>query len=122
VAIDQTLLEKLIWQIRTRKAILADSIDEYNRLQEIMEVLDAWKEERQRYNVAKRFDQFVRNLDEGQTFNKRDVVEDLQISPGRAMFYINRYIECDKLEKWGRGFFRRPLNRTGMASLKVVTR
>lgn len=119
-------------EIQERMKELRPLIEEVKHLEEIMVILDAWQAER---NHKKRqppsklpmptrrlVERFITTVDLGDTFRPRDMQRELDLSPSVANNWVGTMVQEGKLEKFGKGQYRRPINKAGTARLKVVTK
>jgi hypothetical protein len=127
-------LEEVRRDIPLRMAELQPAVDEYARLEETMNILDRWQKDRDRLKAKiasletakpttrQRVEAFILDQEAGVTFRPRDMIRELELSQFTINRWLSTMVEENKLEKFGRGLYRRPLVKTGEAKLRVVTK
>jgi DNA-binding MarR family transcriptional regulator len=127
-------LEELQADIVKRMEELRPLVREYELLEEVQSLIEGLAEEREqlmqqlkeaqtpKLTLKERISNWVSEMEDGDTFAPRDLASDLGLTRNAATYWIEKFVEAGKLERFGRGLYRRPLIRRGQARLKVLTR
>lgn len=127
-------LEELQADIVRRMDELRPLVREYEMLEGVQRLIEGLAEEReqliQKLNEARapkltlkeRIGNWINEMEDGDTFAPRDLAGDLSLSRNASTYWIEKFVEAGKLERFGRGLYRRPLVKRGEARLKVLTR
>ena len=115
--------DRLIFVIRARMAELEPTMREYRHEMEKLEILDAWEQERNskapiRGDVLR----WIKSHEAGDPFRVQGMADEFGQNYGWAYRWCTRLERSGMLERFGKAQFRRPLNRTGEATLRVLTR
>jgi len=116
-------------EMRKRIKELEPAVQEYERLAEIMEIIEYAVQERdelraklsQKTGSKRNVDRWATALDFDEIVKAQDLADEFSKSPSWARNHLNRLTDLDVLEKWGKGEWRRKPERSGEAKLHVIT-
>lgn len=127
-------LEELQADIVRRMEELRPLVREYELLEGVQRLIEGLAEEREqlmqqlkeartpKLTNKERVASWLSEMEMGDTFAPRDMARDLDLSRNATTNWIEKFVEAGKLERFGRGLYRRPLVKRGEARLKVLTR
>jgi hypothetical protein len=122
-------IKKFQEEAMTRRQELAPAVDEYERLMEIMEIIEFAIQQRDellaklntKAGSKRNVDLWATTLDFDEIVKAGDLADEFNKSPSWARNHLIRLTDDGVLEKWGKGQWRRKPDRSGEAKLRVVT-
>jgi hypothetical protein len=123
-------IKKLRFDINTRMMELAPLVDEADRLKETLEIVEFAIGQRDELNARltvktatrRNVDRWASTLDFDEVVRTSDLADEFNKYAGWGRNHLVRLENEGVLEKWGKGQWRRKPERTGTATLKVVTK
>jgi hypothetical protein len=123
--VDGSKAEKdIIASIQARMEVLKPALEEYGWQMKIMDVLEHAIRERDkpRRTNQEAVKKWFAELDPTTVLRRGDVTLALGISDFQAKRVLDKLVEEGKVEKWGRGAWRKAPVKTGEARLRTTTR
>jgi hypothetical protein len=122
-------IKKFQEEALTRRQELAPAVDEYERLMEIMEIIEFAIQQRDellaklntKAGSKRNVDRWATTLDFDEIVKAGDLADEFNKSRSWGQNHLNRLVNEGVLEKWGKGQWRRKPERTGEAKLHVLT-